>query len=84
MNRQLTIRQLILETIARTGGYALPEPPLRTQVDALVRPGITDEEWELARNYLDQQGCIRNIPNPLDEEMKQWAITERGRVLLSQ
>jgi hypothetical protein len=79
--RTTIIRRTILETLKHAQDYALEESILRNFVDALLRPPITDEEWASNIAWLSQ-GRITLVPSSLDETVRQFAITERGRVLL--
>jgi hypothetical protein len=81
--RKSDIARAILQTLHHARGYALPEPSLRPQVEGLVRPPAADAEWTAAIDMLGGRGAIAKVPAELDEELVQWAITERGRVLLS-
>lgn len=80
--RKTDIARSILETLKHAQGYAVPEVALRPQVSGLVRPPATDDEWTAATDMLAAREAIAAIPSELDPELKQWAITERGRVLL--
>lgn len=82
--RRAALLRTILETLAFARGYALPEEALRPQVAGLIRPPAGDEEWQGAIADLSSEvrGAIVRIPHELDAELVQWAITERGRVLL--
>lgn len=80
--RKSDIARSILETLQHAQGYAVPEVGLRPQVSGLVRPPATDDEWTAAIDMLAGREAIAAIPSELDPELKQWAITERGRVLL--
>lgn len=83
--RNMTIRRVILETLKHAHGYAVPEQALRPQVDAMLRPPTTEEEWAYNTDFLTGQpiGAMTAVPSALDESIVQWAITERGRVLLA-
>jgi hypothetical protein len=82
--RKMTGLRTILQQLRHADSYAVPEAALRPQVDGLLRPPSTDEEWaawtaELAgkaRNAITKVDCA------WDADLVQWAITERGRVLL--
>ncbi|MBX3742460.1 MAG: hypothetical protein KF712_15850 [Akkermansiaceae bacterium] len=62
--------------------YALEESIMKNFVDALLRPPVTDEEWNRHIAWL-LEGRITLVPSSLDDSVKQYAITERGRVLLA-
>lgn len=84
MIRQQQLRRRVLETLENCDGFALPEKTLRSHVDALERPGPTDEEWQAVVEFLLGAEAIRDVPNGLDPDLKQYTLTERGRVLLAQ
>jgi hypothetical protein len=83
--RKQTLLRTILECLRFAQGYAVLEEALRPQVDALMRPPTTEEEWEGAIKDLshESRGAIVAVESGLDKELVQWAITERGRVLLA-
>lgn len=84
--RKKEIARTILETLNHARGYAVPEASLRPQVDGLLRPPVTDEEWAQATYTLENplgSWAITRVPSELDDSLIQWAITERGRVLLA-
>jgi len=76
------IRRTILETLKHAQDFALEQSIMRNFVDALLRPPVTDAEWEANIAWL-LQGRITLVPSSLDEAIVQYAITERGRVLLA-
>lgn len=82
--RKVTGLRTILEQLNHALGYAVPEVALRPQVDGLLRPSSTDEEWEAWTAELagSQRNAIKKVPSDFDEDLVQWTITERGRVLL--
>lgn len=80
--RKSDIARAVLQTLSHANGWALPEPSLRPQVDGLIRPPTEDAEWTAAVDMLAGREAIKAIENSLDPEIRQWAITERGRVLL--
>lgn len=80
--RKNDIARAILQTLAHADGFAVPEPSLRPQVDGMLRPPATDAEWTAAVDMLAGRESIAPIESTLDPDLKQWAITERGRVAL--
>lgn len=80
--RKNDVARAILTTLKHAQGYAVPEPSLRPQVDGLIRPPAADDEWTAGIDMLAGREAIVRIEAELDPELKQWAITERGRVLL--
>jgi len=83
--RKKLIRQTLLEALKHAHGFAVPEESLRPHVDALIRPPLSNEEWNAAILELshESRGLIVQVPSDLDPDLKQWAITERGRTLLA-
>jgi hypothetical protein len=83
--RKKLIRQTLLETLKHAQGYAVPEESLRPHVDALIRPPLSDAEWNSAITEMadPSRGLIAAVPSDLDPDLKQWAITERGRTVLA-
>lgn len=82
--RNKEIARTILETLRHAQGYAVPDASLRPQVSGLLRPPATDDEWEFALAMLSDKsrGAITPVACDFDPTLEQWAITERGRVLL--
>ena len=81
--RTVTVRKTLLETLAFAHGYALAETTLKSQIDALVRPPVSDDEWKVALHWMQLQQLITQVESDLDETLVQYAITERGRVKLA-
>ena len=81
--RKSDIARSILETLKHAQGYAVPEASLRPQVNGLIRPPAKDDEWTAATDMLAAREAMVKVPAELDPELVQWAITERGRVLLA-
>ncbi len=81
--RNLLLRKTTLEALGFAKGYALPDATLRSHVDALLRPPLSGEEWTITTAWLESERLVVRVPNDLDAALIQWAITERGRVLLS-
>ncbi len=82
--RNREIARTILETLKHAQGFAVPTASLRPQGNGLLRPPATDDEWEAAVKMLHDpaRGAIAQIECDFDATLEQWAITERGRVLL--
>jgi hypothetical protein len=81
--RTKAIRRAVLDALKMAGSYALPDETLRKHVGDLERPQPSDEEWSLAVDWLETNQFIAAIPSDLDPDLKQWAITERGRTILA-
>lgn len=82
--RRTDLLRTILETLQFAQGYAVLESALRSQVDGLMRPRTGDDEWKSSIDTLKaaDRAAIVAIEAELDPTLVQWAITERGRVLL--
>ena len=80
--RSKALRLTILEQLKHAQGYALPADALRPMVDSLLRPPVTDEEWQHSITWLESNGHIVRVPSDLDPALVQHSITERGRVAL--
>lgn len=81
--RKKLIRQNVLEALKWADGFAVIADALRSHVDAMVRPPISEEEWTETIQWLVENGCIALVEASFDKELIQYAITERGRVLLA-
>ena len=81
--RLKAIRRAVLDALKLADTYALPESTLRSHVGDIERPPASDQEWKEAIDWLSTNNLIVEIPNGLDENLKQWAITERGRTVLA-
>lgn len=84
MRTKLT-RKTILQALSYAKGFPLLEESLRPHVDALCPPPTTDEEWKGHIDWLtdESRGAIVKVASAADEELVQWAITDRGRVMLA-
>lgn len=80
--RTKLVRQTILEALKPAKGYALPVEALRRHVDALLRPPMTEEEWKEHSEWAETECLMVRIPCDFDDQLVQFAITERGRVRL--
>lgn len=81
--RTKLIRQTVLGALAMAHGYALPDETLHQHVDALMRPPLSETEWEQTTGWLETNNHIVRVPSDFDEKLVQWSITERGRTLLA-
>jgi hypothetical protein len=80
--RTKALRLTILEQLKHAQGYALPDDTLRSMVDSLMRPPITDDEWTVSMDWLETNSHVVRVQSDLDPELVQHSITERGRVAL--
>lgn len=81
--RTAQLRKCILEVLEQCGTYALPEATLKSHVRGLLRPVPSDEEWEDALSWMKSSETTVNVPDAFGGE-PQWAITEKGKVMLRQ
>lgn len=81
--RTTTVRKTILETLSFAHGYALAESTLRSQVNVLIRPPLSDDEWQITLNWMQLRKLVTAIAADLDETLMQFALTEQGRVALA-
>lgn len=72
-----------LEALEASGGYALPEPTLRTMLDARLRPPVGDAEYDDAKLALKQRDAIAVVEDEFDPELVKLTIKERGRAMLA-
>lgn len=81
--RKRTLLRTILETLGFADTYAIPADALRSQVDGLMRPPTTDEEWQqcIAQLSSGDNPAIVPVADVLDDELVQWARTARGKVI---
>ena len=90
--RSTNIRKAILTILERAQPYALPEAQLITEINGRIRPRLatierldgTPHSPELDDEILalQQRRAIATVPDPLDENLIKWAITEAGMTLL--
>lgn len=80
--RTKLIRQTVLEALSMAHGYALPDETLHRHVDALCRPPLSGDEWDITMDWLETNNHIARVASDFDESLVQWSITERGRTLL--
>lgn len=80
--RKKQVRRAILETLDMAKGYALESLTLQTFVDDQLRPPLGGHEFMDAMNDFLQGEFVRFVPSSLDQSLKQYVLTERGRSLL--
>jgi hypothetical protein len=80
--RVTNIRRAVLDILERAQPYALPEEQLMVEVNGSVRPPAGKAEMDEELLFLQRRGFINTIPDPLDEGLVKWAITEAGMTLL--
>ena len=82
--RATNIRRAILDILERAQPFALPEGQLTVELNGAVRPPSGAAEMDEELLFLQSRGYVTTIPDPLDERLVKWAITEAGRTMLRQ
>jgi len=82
--RSTNIRRALLHILERAQPYALPESQLILELNGAIRPPAGAAESDEAILFLQSHGYITTIPDPLDDNLVKWAITEAGRTMLRQ
>ena len=80
--RTTNIRLAILEILERAQPYALPERQLAVELNGTVRPPAGKAECDEAILFLQSRGYITTVPDPIDDQLVTWAITEPGLATL--
>jgi len=82
--RAANLRKAILDILERAQPYALPEAQLSVELNGTVRPPAGSAELDEELLYLQRRGYIATVPDPIDERLVKWAITEAGMAMLRQ
>jgi hypothetical protein len=82
--RATNIRRAVLDILERAQPYALSEPQLAVELNGSVRPPAGRAEFDEEILFLQTRGYIATVPDPLDDHLVKWAITEAGRTMLRQ
>ena len=82
--RASNIRRTVLDILERAQPYALSESQLAVELNGAVRPPAGRAEFDEEILFLQIRGYIATIPDPLDDRLIKWAITEAGRTMLRQ
>jgi hypothetical protein len=80
--RATNIRRSILDILERCQPFALPESQLTVELNAAIRPPAGNAEFDEEMLFLQTRGFITNVPDPLDDQLVKWAITEAGSAML--
>jgi len=80
--RAINIRRTILDLLERAQPYALPEPQLAVELNGAIRPPAGRAELDEELLFLQTRACIATVPDPLDDNLVKWAITEAGKTML--
>lgn len=82
--RKKQATQSLLDTLELAGSYPLEVSVVRNHLKDMVKPQLSDKEWdELITSALNQD-LIVQVPSKLDSELIQYTITERGQSLKRQ
>jgi hypothetical protein len=82
--RSTNIRKAILDILERAQPYALPESQLAIELNGVIRPPAGKAELDDELLFLHVRAYIATVPDPLDDNLVKWAITEAGRTMLRQ
>jgi hypothetical protein len=82
--RATTIRRTILDILERAQPYALPESQLVVELNGALRPAAGAAEFDEQILFLQSRRYITTVPDPLDDQLVKWAITEAGLTMLRQ
>jgi hypothetical protein len=80
--RVTNLRRAVLDILERAQPYALPEAQLAVELNGAIRPPAGQAELDEELLFLQTRGYITTIPDPLDDHLVKWAITEAGRAML--
>jgi len=80
--RSTNIRRAVLEILERAQPYALPEEQLKIELNATIRPPVGQAEFDDQVLFLQMRTYIATVPDPLDDNLVKWAITEAGMTML--
>jgi hypothetical protein len=81
--RKKQAARAVLEALAMAGSYALEQSVLLGFVDDLIKPPLNYAEQGVIIAMLRDAKYIREVPDSLDKDLKQWVITELGRNFLA-
>ena len=84
MTRASNLRRAILDILERAQPYALPESQLAIELNGAVRPPAGRAELDEEILFLQTRGYVATVPDPLDDNLVKWCITETGRAMLRQ
>lgn len=77
------VRKSLLSALAMAGNYAVPVETLWGFVNDLVKPPLTFGEKGGILQWAVKCEYIREVPDSLDEGLKQYVLTELGRNFLA-
>jgi hypothetical protein len=82
--RATNIRRTILDVLERAQPYALPESQLIVELNGAMRPAVSTAEFDDQLLFLQIRRYVTTVPDPLDDQLIKWAITEAGLTMLRQ
>ena len=62
-------------------GYPLAVDVLRGYARDLVKPPVSDAEWQAVVDEMGSKDYIAKVESKFDEELEQYTLTERGDAL---
>ena len=80
--RPTNIRRTILDNLERVAPLANPEKQLRMEINGRLRPPVGTAEFDEEMLFLQSRGYIARVPDPLDDALVKWTITESGMAVL--
>lgn len=81
--RRRQASRTLLDTLAMAGNYALEESVMLGFVNDLIKPPLNFAEQGVVICFLRDSKFIKQVPDSLDKDLKQWVITELGRNFLA-
>jgi hypothetical protein len=81
--RRKQVLRTVLEVLRMAGGYALEEQSMFRMVDDLLRPPLHFGERGPAITDLKMKKFIVMVPDSLDPELRQFALTDLGKTYLA-
>ncbi len=80
--RSTNLRLRVLEILEHCLPFALPESQLVIELNAAIRPPAGRAELDEEILFLQTRGFITTVPDPLDDNLVKWAVTEAGMAML--
>jgi len=81
--RRKQVRRIVLECLKMASPYALPLETLQEHCSDLLRPPLNFAEWGMTEAFLVKGNFIASIVSDIDPDLKQFAITDLGKTILS-
>jgi hypothetical protein len=80
--RSHNLRRAILDILERAQPYTLPESQLTVELNGAIRPPAGRAELDEEILFLQTRAYIATVPDPLDDNLVKWTITEAGKTML--